>query len=84
VDSVPIPIWSIGVLLIIIGPFAVQRLADLWAAVVERRTDDALSAMTARTQGASMNVDDGDAAVDARKGAETVTQQDSARSRDEP
>ncbi len=59
-DALPVPIWSIGVLLIIVGPFVVQRLADVWARAVERRTDEALSAMTARTKGASVNVYDGD------------------------
>ena len=78
-DSVPIPLWSIGVLLIVAGPFAVQRLADLWAAAVERRTDEALSAMTARAKGTSVNVADRDDVG----ATPTVTQQDSASSDDD-
>ncbi len=70
-DSFPVPLWSLGVLLIIVGPFAVQRLVDLWASVVERRTDEALSAMTARTKGTSVNVHDGD-------GDAAVTRQDAS------
>ena len=70
-DSVPIPLWSLGVLLIVIGPFVVQRMADVWVAVVERRTDEALSAMTARGEAHTVNV--GDAPDEA-----SVTQQDGA------
>jgi hypothetical protein len=54
VDSIPVPLWSIGVILIVVGPFAVQRLVDLWTKPVEQRTDEALSAMTARSPNADL------------------------------
>ena len=48
------PLWSIGVVLIVVGPFAVQRLVDLWTKPVERRTDEALSAMPAGSRTADL------------------------------
>ena len=71
-DSFPVPLWSVGVLLVIVGPFAVQRLVDVWVGVVERRTDEALSAMTARTKDSSMNVHGG-------QGDAAVTQKDASK-----
>lgn len=76
-DALPVPLWSIGVLLIVVGPFVVQRLNDVWIAAVDRRTDDALSAMTARSKARTVNVECGAPAAD-------VTREDGVASAVDP
>jgi hypothetical protein len=39
-----LPLWSLGAVLIVAGPWAVQRIADVWTKRVEKRTDEAIAA----------------------------------------
>lgn len=77
-DSIPVPLWSVGVLLIVIGPLVVQRLVDLWSGAVERRTDEALSAMTAHAKRTRLNVPGAVHDDEGNGPAASVTQDDGA------
>jgi hypothetical protein len=45
-----LPLWSVPAVLILAGPWAVQRIADAWSKRVEKRTDEALAAVTPRDE----------------------------------
>jgi hypothetical protein len=45
-----LPLWSVPAVLILAGPWAVQRIADAWSKRVEKRTDEALAAATPRDE----------------------------------
>ncbi len=56
-----LPLWSVGAVLILVGPWAVQKIADAWSKRVEKRTDEALAAAVPRDEKAASQSDAGSA-----------------------
>jgi hypothetical protein len=51
--TLPVPLWALGAVLIVLGPWAVQRVAGVYARRVAQRTEAALAALRRDEKSAS-------------------------------